>query len=164
MREIRSLCDALLETHVQEDQCTNFLLWILRKLPLLCLQEVCRESGLLLDDISNEYGFTAQWALENSRPDALIQFAHDKFLIVETKRFPNALDRSQFENHITGSAKEFGAPKCWFLFISGDPGTAGFRSIALLIGGSHWLHLVAGTSGPFQQLKAATGKALFYPT
>jgi len=56
MREIRSLCDALLETHVQEDQCTNFLLWILRKLPLLCLKEVCGESGLLLDGISNGSG------------------------------------------------------------------------------------------------------------
>src|SRR5206468_6456223 len=117
---IRSLCDALLKTHVQENQCTNFLLWLLRKLPSPCLQEVCQKSGLLIDDISNEYGFRAQLVLENSTPDALIQLAHDKFLIVETKRFPNALNRSQFKNHITGSAKEFGAAICWFLFISGD--------------------------------------------
>ena len=120
MREIRSLCDALLRTHVQEDQCTNFLLWLLRKLPPCCLQEVCRESGLQLDNISNEHEFGSQLVLENSRPDALIRLARDKVLIVETKRFPNALNRPQFENHITGSAKEFGAANCWFLFISGD--------------------------------------------
>lgn|GEM_PF-2823349 len=120
MREIRSLCDALLETHVQEDQCTNFLLWLLRKLPVKCLRDVCRDSGLLLDDVSNEYQFNAQWALENSRPDARIQIARNKFLFVETKRFPNALNRAQFENHITGGAKEVGESNCWFLFISGD--------------------------------------------
>ena len=120
MREIRSLYDALLKTQVKEDQCTNFLFWLLRKLPLACLQEVCRKSGLPLDGISNEYGFRAQWALEKSRPDGLMQLAQDKFLIVETKRFPNALDRWQFEKHITGGAKEFGARNCWFLFISGD--------------------------------------------
>ncbi len=120
MREIKSLCDALLETHVQEDQCTNLFLWLLRKLPPFCLQEVCRESGIILDEVSTEYGFHAQLVLEKSRPDGLIKFARDKFLIIETKRFPNALNKSQFENHITGSVKEFGALNCWFLFISGD--------------------------------------------
>src|SRR5438445_5294630 len=120
MPEIQSLCDALLKTGVQEDRCTNFLLWILRRLPSTYLQKVCQSAGLALNDISNEYGFNAQWILEKSRPDAVVQLAASKYLIIETKRFPNALNASQFENHITGSAKEFGPENCCFLFISGD--------------------------------------------
>lgn len=124
------------------------LLWILRKLPPLCFQDLCRESGLTLHDVTNEYPFYAQLVLENSRPDALLEFARNKFLIVETKRFPNALKRSQFEFHITGAAKRFNDSNCWFLFISGDsqepPDLSEFRSkYGDRIGFMSWKSLLA---------------------
>jgi len=87
-----------------------------------------------------------------------MKLAHDKFLIVETKRFSNALDRSQFENHITGSAKEFVAAKCWFLFISGDseepPDFAQLRSeYGNCIGFVSWMRLLAILRGLKERLE-----------
>ena len=120
MPEIHNLTDALVKTRVVEDQCTNFLLWVLRNLPGHCLQEFCRESGVFVDGISNEWSFSSQWVLDGSRPDARIQLTRDKYLFIETKRGPNALNRAQFQNHITGATKSLGASRCLFLFISGD--------------------------------------------
>ena len=121
VREIRNLCDVLLDTHVPEDQCTNFLLWLLRRLPTECLNEFCVKAGLVLGQVTTDYPFRAQVTLkDHSRPDALLEFGTDRFLVIETKRPKNPLNASQFTNHITGGIKEFGAEKCWFLFISGD--------------------------------------------
>jgi len=159
MREIKSLCDALLKTHVQEDQCTNFLLWTLRSIPIGCLHEVCRASGLALEENPDPYGFYAQLSLESSRPDGYIHLSRDEHLIIETKRFPDALDEAQFENHITGAGKEYKLRNCFFLFISGDrkeplaiskwhalyPGRIGFIS---------WLGLLALFSDLKPQLDA----------
>src|SRR5712692_220490 len=120
MREIRNLCDVLLDTHVDEDQCTNFLLWLFRRLPAKCLNEFCVKARLKLGQVTTDYPFRAQLKLEHSRPDALLEFETGRFLLIETKRPNNPLNASQFANHIAGGIKEFGIEKCWFLFISGD--------------------------------------------
>lgn len=120
MREIRNICDALLRTQIQEDQCTNFLMWLLKKLPNSFLELFCKSAELDVSDISNQFSFNSQWVLSQSRPDGVIKLGEGKYLVIETKRFPNSFDLVQFQNHMSGSQMAFGTHNCWFLFISGD--------------------------------------------
>ncbi len=119
MARIKSLYDAIIKTKIEEDQCTNFLVWLLEKLPPKTILGICKISGLSIDEaeiIVNR----VQFPLENSRPDALIEFLEGKYIIVETKRFPNRFEKEQFVNHFKGGCKEFGEENIWLLFLSGD--------------------------------------------
>ena len=50
----------------------------------------------------------------------MIEFAGNRFLIIETKLPLNHFNSRQFENHINGACQVFGGENCWYLFISGD--------------------------------------------
>lgn len=120
MARIRSLYDALIKTQVDEDKCTNFLIWLLEKLPPEILAEICEAAKLTLSkEIQNHLDFRVQYPLTNSRPDAIIE-SDGKFLVIETKMYPNAFDKEQFMNHFTGASEEFLSENVWLLFLSGD--------------------------------------------
>lgn len=96
MTKIKSLYDALIKTQVKEDRCTNFLLWLLRKLPSRVLLEICKISDLSISHRGTDFDFHVQYTLDNSRADALITFSESNHILIETKRFPNSFDRDQF--------------------------------------------------------------------
>lgn len=124
MAQIRSLYDAIVKTQVEENQCTNFLVWLIDKLPSEVLFEICEESNLsVLDDIQNNLNIDVQYLLENSIPDAIIEFSKERYIIIETKLYPNDFNREQFINHLNGGCKEFGYENIWLLFLSGDKNT-----------------------------------------
>jgi len=122
MPNVNSLCDAIVKTKVLEDQCTNFLLWLLRQLPSGAdiLGDICKKAGVSISRIDNDFSFDVQYLLVGSKPDGRIMISENQFLLIETKRFPNSFDKQQFNNHLTGGIKEFGKDNIRLLFISGD--------------------------------------------
>lgn len=120
MAKIRSLYDAIIKTKVQEDKCTNFLLWLLKKLPSNILLKIFKLSNLSIIDNETNFEFQVQYQMDDSRPDALIVFSESQYLIIETKRFPNKFDNDQFSKHLKNGQKEFGKENVWILFLSGD--------------------------------------------
>jgi len=122
MPNVNSLYDAIVKTKVLEDQCTNFLLWLLRQLPSGAdiLGDICKKAGVSISRIDNDFSFDVQYLLDGSKPDGRIMISENQFLLIETKRFPNSFDTQQFNNHLTGGIKEFGKDNIRLLFISGD--------------------------------------------
>lgn len=120
MAKIRSLYDAIIKTKVKEDQCTNFLLWLLKKLPSNILLKIFKMSNLSITESEINFDFQVQYQMDDSRPDALIVFSESQYLIIETKRFPNKFDNDQFSKHLKNGQKEFGKENVWILFLSGD--------------------------------------------
>ncbi|VVB89020.1 Uncharacterised protein [uncultured archaeon] len=119
MQRIKSLYDALIKYHNKENQCTNFLVWILGKLPPTTMLDICKLSDLSIDNVefvSNN----VQPTFEKSTPDAIIEFSNEKYLIIETKRFDKSFVKEQFINHFDGGRKKFGEENTWILFLSGD--------------------------------------------
>jgi hypothetical protein len=120
MARIRSLYDALVRTQIEEDRCTNFLVWLIEKLPADMLVKICDASRLSFPKgMKDELDFMVQYPLTDSRPDAVISSKRG-FLLIETKISSNAFDRAQFVNHFWGGCKEFGEDRVWLLFLSGD--------------------------------------------
>jgi hypothetical protein len=127
MARIKSLYDALVGTQIEENQCTNFLVWLLQKLPRGVLEQICEASNLSLyketrNRLDDQLEFRVQYPLPFSIPDAVIE-SRGKALIIETKMYPNSLDKVQFMNHFIGACKEFGDNNVWLLFLSGDKKT-----------------------------------------
>lgn len=120
MAQIKSIYDAIIKYQKKEDQCTNFLVWLLGKLPPKIFFELSNNSGLSINEVWNELNILVQYPLKNSYPDAKIEFADGKHLIIETKRLSNNFKKDQFINHIDGGKYEFGDENVWFLFLSGD--------------------------------------------
>lgn len=120
MSKVRSLYDALIMYKKKEDQCTNFLLWLLQKLPSTVMLEICREASLSISRTDECPAVDAQFCLSDSIPDAKIEFLEGKHLLIETKREPGAFNEIQFMNHFLGGRKEFGRGNVWLLFLSGD--------------------------------------------
>ncbi len=120
MAQIKSIYDAIIKYQKKENQCTNLLVWLLEKLPSKTLLELCKISGLSINEVRNEFNICVQYPLKNSYPDALIEFADGKYLIIETKLFPNDFEKDQFINHFNGGKNEFGDENVWLLFLSGD--------------------------------------------
>lgn len=120
MAKIKSLYDALIKTQIKEDQCTNFLVWLLEKLPSRILLEICKKAELSIAHVSNNINAEVQTLFNKSRPDALIEFSEGKFLIIETKIYPNSFNKEQFLNHFNGGKDELGAENIWLLFLSND--------------------------------------------
>lgn len=120
MAEIKSLYDAIIKSQIKEDQCTNFLVWLLKKLPSKIFLEISKMSDLLINQVENNINFSVQALLKNSRPDALIEFYEGKYLIIETKLYPNSFNKEQFLNHFNGGREEYGEQNIWLLFLSGD--------------------------------------------
>lgn len=120
MAKINSLYDAIIKNQVEENQCTNFLVWLIEKLPSEVLSKICKESNLSMNDIQKNLNIDVQYHLENSIPDAIIEFSNGKQLIIETKLYPNDFNREQFINHFNGGCKEFGYENIWLLLLSGD--------------------------------------------
>ena len=121
MIKINSLYDALIKTNVEEDQCTYFLVWLLQKLPPEVVSKICEKSKLsMYDKISNKIIIDVQHPLENSRPDARVEFSDNKYILIETKIYPKRFDKIQFVNHFNGGCKKFGEKNTWLLFLSGD--------------------------------------------
>ena len=120
MAKIKSLWDAITMSDVPEDRCTNILLWLIGKLPAEVVFDICKMSGLSVDQVSDIVETRSQYILEHSRPDGLIIFNNGKHLLIETKRFPDSFDEQQFANHFSGGQKEFGRENIWLLFLSGD--------------------------------------------
>ncbi|MCZ7382717.1 MAG: hypothetical protein O8C64_14245 [Candidatus Methanoperedens sp.] len=121
MTKINSLYDALIDYEKPENQCTNFLVWLLDKLPSEVLSKICDKSNLSIPcEIQNSLNIEVQSLLENSTPDAIIGFSYDNYIIIETKLYPNSFDKEQFINHFEGGCKKFGYEKIWLLFLSGD--------------------------------------------
>ncbi len=119
MQRIKSLYDALIKYHNKENQCTNFLVWILEKLPPTTMLDICKKSDLSIDNVE----FVAnnvQPTFEKSTPDAIIEFSNGKYLIIETKRFDKSFVKEQIINHFEGGHKKFGKENTWILFLSGD--------------------------------------------
>lgn len=124
MTEINSLYDAIIKTQVEENQCTNFLVWLIDKLPSIVLSRIFEKSKLSIStEIQNNLSIDVQYPLENSIPDAIIEFYENKYLIIETKLYPNAFIKSQFINHLKGGYKKFGKENIWLMFLSGDKNT-----------------------------------------
>lgn len=120
MAKIISLYDAIIKTIKPEDKCTNFLLWLLEKLPSKIILDICKISDLSISQVKNNVSISVQYPLKNSRADGLVEFSDGKYLIIETKRFPNSFDKEQFLNHFNGGGNEFGEENIWLLFLSGD--------------------------------------------
>jgi len=121
MAKIKSIYDALIKTHMPEDKCTNFLVWLLKNIPCCVLSRICKESGLSLTlGEGDDFGVSVQYTLQSSRPDAIFEISNGDHLILETKRFPNRFDKKQFLNHYVGGKEEFGAENVYILFLSGD--------------------------------------------
>jgi len=120
MSRINSLYDAIIRYKVKEDQCTNYLLWLLKKLPSNVITEILTIADLSINNIPYHFDFIAQYPLSNSRADALIETLDDKYIVTEVKRYSNAFDTQQFANHFSSAKDEFGKDKVWGLFISGD--------------------------------------------
>jgi hypothetical protein len=120
MAEVRSLYDAIVRAKVKEDQCTNFLLWLLKRLPSDILITICDIAELSVTHIDSPFAFRVQPILCDSRPDGLISLSDTQYLIIETKRFANCFNRDQFLNHLNGGHLEFGNENVWCLFLSGD--------------------------------------------
>ncbi len=121
MPRIKNLHDAFLKAGKLEDSCTNFLCWLLGKLPLQVFSTICTHSQLSIEAVT-DFVVKVQYRLRDShsRPDAVIEFQDGKFIVVETKLFPNSFNLEQFTNHCKGGISEFGADNTWFLFLSGD--------------------------------------------
>jgi hypothetical protein len=110
----------VIKTHVSEDQCTNFLVWLLEKLPNEIMFEICKISRLsVYKTTKDEFTTDRQYILDNSRPDALIHF-NNRYLLIETKIVPDAFDKKQFINHFNGGCEKFGQENLWLLFLSAD--------------------------------------------
>jgi hypothetical protein len=120
MAEVRSLYDAIVKAKVKEDQCTNFLLWLLKRLPSDILIRICDIAELSITHVDSPFSFRVQPILCDSRPDGLICLSDTQYLIIETKRFANCFNRDQFLNHLKGSCLEYGKENVWCLFLSGD--------------------------------------------
>jgi hypothetical protein len=121
MTRINSLLDAIIKVTIPEDQCTNFLLWLLKKLPSRVLLEICNVAGLSITQVEEEFSFEVQrLLLSDSRPDGIIRFFNAGHLIIETKRFQNEFDKNQFTRHLRGGRKEFGENNIWLMLLSGD--------------------------------------------
>ncbi len=120
MAKIKSIYDAIVKTKVEEDQCTNFLVWLIGKLPAAIISQICILADIDIgENFNNQREITVQYPLENSRPDAVIE-SNNKYLIIETKRYPNTFNIIQFLNHHNGAIKEFGKDNFGLIFLSGD--------------------------------------------
>jgi hypothetical protein len=96
------------------------LVWLLEKLPSEVILEVCKIADLSLANIDEHIIIEVQPFFKNSRPDALVEFAHGKYLIIETKLYPNSFNKEQFINHFNGGKEKLGENNIWLLFLSGD--------------------------------------------
>jgi len=121
MAKIKNLYDAIIKTQSEEDQCTNFLVWLLGKLPSKIILEICKIAGLSISQVEIKVNIEVQYKLKkDSRPDALIEFSEGKYLIIETKRYPNNFDKEQFLKYFNGGKDEFGEQNIWLMFLSCD--------------------------------------------
>lgn len=120
MAEIKSLYDAIIKTQVKENQCTNFLVWLLEKLPSKVILEICKIADLSVNQVGTNINIEVQTLFKKSCPDALIEFSEGKYLIIETKLYPNSFNKEQFLNHFNGGKDEFGEQNVWLVFLSGD--------------------------------------------
>jgi len=120
MAKIKNLYDAIIKTPIKEDQCTNFLVWLLEKLPSKVILEICRIADLSVNQVGTKINIEVQHLFKNSRPDALIEFSDGRYLIIETKLYPNSFNKEQFLNHFAGGKDEFGEQNVWLVFLSGD--------------------------------------------
>jgi hypothetical protein len=120
MGKIKSIYDAIVKTKVAEDQCTNFLVYLLDKLPKTILLEIIETADLKIEKVDNIVDIIVQYPLERSRPDAIVEFSDGKFLILETKIYPDSFDKDQITRHYHDARKEFGTDNVWCLFLSGD--------------------------------------------
>ncbi|MBN8701646.1 MAG: hypothetical protein J0M08_01145 [Bacteroidetes bacterium] len=120
MGKIKSIYDAIIKTKVAEDQCTNFLVYLLEKLPKTILFDIIKTANLKIEKVDSIVDITVQYPLESSRPDAVVEFSSNKFLILETKIYPDHFDKDQITRHYQGAKKEFGIDNVWCLFLSGD--------------------------------------------
>jgi len=118
MAKVRNLYDALIRPSKDEDKCTNYLVWLLSKLPPKYLNKLCQEVKLTF--IASDYLHSVvQYVFCDSRPDAVFE-SNNKYLILETKIYSNKFDDEQFANHINGAYQLFKRENCWFLFLSTD--------------------------------------------
>lgn len=122
MARIASLCDALIKTKIEEDQATNFLLWLVRTLPVEVVELICAKAGLTIAQPGDVLDTISQVNLLywNSKPDGRIEFSGGLNLIIETKRGSDAYDHSQFQRHLKGATEKFGRNNVRLLFLSGD--------------------------------------------
>ncbi|MCZ7399475.1 MAG: hypothetical protein O8C62_07330 [Candidatus Methanoperedens sp.] len=128
MTKIKSLYDAI-KYKKPENQCTNFLAYLLEKLPnKKIIDDICKNSGLTI----NEYmlSVNVQYPLKVkdgiSIPDAIMIFSNRKYLIIEAKMSKGDFKKSQFINHFNGGKEEFGGKEnIWMLFLSGDDDVPG---------------------------------------
>lgn len=123
MIKIESIYDVF-NISTKEDQATNFLLWLLHKLPAEILHEFLKASDLQIGCLGDNFNFFVQYGLQHglqkSRADGLIKFADGKNIIIETKLWPDSFNKEQFYNHYKGASKEFSEENIWLLFLSGD--------------------------------------------
>jgi hypothetical protein len=120
MAEIKSLYDAFIKAPTEEDRCTNFLVWLLEKLPSKVILEICKIADLSVNQVGTNINVKVRPWLKKSSPDALIEFSEGKYLIIETKLYPNSFNKEQFLNHFNGGKEEFGEENIWLLFLSDD--------------------------------------------
>lgn len=121
MTKIKSLYDAI-SYQKPENQCTNFLAFLLEKLPnKKIIDDICKNSGLTINE--DMLSVNVQYPLKDgiSIPDAIITFSNRKYLIIETKMSRDGFIKTQFINHFNGGKEEFGGKEnIWMLFLSGD--------------------------------------------
>lgn len=121
MTKIKSLYDAI-NYQKPENQCTNFLAFLLEKLPnKKIIDGICKNSGLTINE--DMLSVKVQYPLKDgiSIPDAIITFSNRKYLIIEAKMSDGGFKKTQFINHFNGGKEEFGGKEnIWMLFLSGD--------------------------------------------
>ncbi len=112
MAEITNLFDAI--TKVGEDQCTNFFVWLLKKLPPDKLTILFNDAGIKLGENLKIESIQSQYVSEDkneTKPDAILNISEDRYLFIETKRWSGSFDEEQFMGHLKTGEKEFGKDK-----------------------------------------------------
>jgi hypothetical protein len=121
MPKVKDLYNAIIKPQKDEDRCTNFLLLLLNKLPSDIILRICDMSDLnILHKAGSAISIESQYMLKNSIPDGIIELSEQKYIIIETKIYPDYFNREQFMNHLEGSIEEFGKENIWLIFLSGD--------------------------------------------
>lgn len=118
-RKVSSIYSALLLRKKLEDQCTDFFLWLLGKLPSEFLLELAKSSGLAITRIDESIKIESQFHV-GSIPDGRVELEEGKNLLIEVKVYPNYFDEEQCNNHYSGGKEKFGNDSIYLLFISND--------------------------------------------
>jgi hypothetical protein len=58
---------------IEENQCTNFLVWLLEKLPSKVILEICKIADLSVNQVGTNINIEVQTLFKKSCPDALIE-------------------------------------------------------------------------------------------